>query len=203
MLDDCPPGLLAPMLRTERDLTRARLAADDGDPAAMEAFTAAIGSLRVQSTPTISPTACSTTLNLTRPDDTEASGAAISEALDIAEQLGCQPLLGPRLRPDTRKARNKAQDGAEVRGCLAGATLHSRLARADQPNLSPSPITLTNLSRRTERRVIWSRLQIMPGRRVFLRRRHVSAGASRDNRGPRVRAALRAGSACHWRPGVL
>jgi hypothetical protein len=48
MLDDCPPGRLAPMLRAKRDLTRARLAADDGDPAATEAF-AAIGNLRKQS----------------------------------------------------------------------------------------------------------------------------------------------------------
>jgi hypothetical protein len=35
--------------------------------------------------------------------------------------------------------------------------------------------------------VISSRLQIMPGRRAFLRRRHVAAGASHANRRPRVR----------------
>jgi hypothetical protein len=34
--------------------------------------------------------------------------------------------------------------------------------------------------------VISSRLQIMPGRRAFLRRRHVAAGASRANCGPYV-----------------
>ena len=34
LLDSYPPGQLAPMLRAERDLARARLAASDGDPAA-------------------------------------------------------------------------------------------------------------------------------------------------------------------------
>ena len=38
------------------------------------------------------------------------------------------------------------------------------------------------------RAVIWSHLQIMPGRRAFLRRRHVAAAASRAHRRPRVRA---------------
>ena len=61
LLDDCQPGHLAPMLRAERDLARARLAADDGDPAAAASFGAAIGSLRELSTPTTWRTACSTT----------------------------------------------------------------------------------------------------------------------------------------------
>ncbi len=38
LLDDYQPGHLAPMLRAERDLVRARLAAGDGDPAAAAAF---------------------------------------------------------------------------------------------------------------------------------------------------------------------
>ena len=51
LLDDYQPGHLAPMLRAERDLARARLAAADGDQAAAAAFAAAIGSLRELSTP--------------------------------------------------------------------------------------------------------------------------------------------------------
>jgi hypothetical protein len=61
LLDSRQPGHLAPVLRAERDLARARLAADDGDPAATAAFTAAVSSLRAQSTPTTSAMACSTT----------------------------------------------------------------------------------------------------------------------------------------------
>ena len=49
LLDSYQPGYLAPMLQAERDLTRARLAAGDGDAAV--SFAAAIKSLRDQSTP--------------------------------------------------------------------------------------------------------------------------------------------------------
>ena len=51
LLDSYQPGHLAPMLRAERDLVRARLAASDGDPAAAAAFAAAITGLREHSTP--------------------------------------------------------------------------------------------------------------------------------------------------------
>ena len=51
LLDSYQPGHLAPMLRAERDLARARLAAGDGDPAAAAAFAAAISGLRELSTP--------------------------------------------------------------------------------------------------------------------------------------------------------
>ena len=51
LLDAYQPGHLAPMLRAERDLARARLAASDGDPAAAASFAAAITSLREHSTP--------------------------------------------------------------------------------------------------------------------------------------------------------
>jgi hypothetical protein len=50
LLDACQPGYLAPMLRAERDLVRARLAARDGDPAAAS-LAAAVGGLRELSTP--------------------------------------------------------------------------------------------------------------------------------------------------------
>ena len=58
MLDSYQPGL-APMLRAERDLSRARLAAATRRPAATS-FASAISRLREQSPRTISPTACST-----------------------------------------------------------------------------------------------------------------------------------------------
>ncbi len=51
MLDSYPPGHTAPMLRAERDLAGARLAALDGAPAADAAFAAAVSSLRQHSTP--------------------------------------------------------------------------------------------------------------------------------------------------------
>ena len=52
LLDAYQPGYLAPMLRAERDLARARLAGHDGGPAdGGEAFASAITSLRTLSTP--------------------------------------------------------------------------------------------------------------------------------------------------------
>ncbi len=51
LLDAYQPGYLAPTLRAERDLVRARLAAGDGDPAAAASFAAAVGGLRELSTP--------------------------------------------------------------------------------------------------------------------------------------------------------
>ncbi len=46
LLDSYQPGHLAPMLRAERNLVRARLARADGDSAAAASFTAAITQLR-------------------------------------------------------------------------------------------------------------------------------------------------------------
>jgi len=51
LLDSYQPGHLAPMLRAERNLVRARLAARDGDQAAAASFAAAISGLRMLSTP--------------------------------------------------------------------------------------------------------------------------------------------------------
>src|SRR4029077_13193419 len=45
LLDSYQPGSLAPMLRAERDLARARLAGHDGDPAAGAALAAAVRGL--------------------------------------------------------------------------------------------------------------------------------------------------------------
>jgi AAA ATPase domain len=94
LLDACQPGHLAPMLRAERDLVRARLAAGDGDPAAAAAFASAVSSLRELSTPYhLAHGLLDHAQYLTRLPDAEAAGAAIGEARAIAGRLRCQPLL--------------------------------------------------------------------------------------------------------------
>ena len=93
LLDGYRPGQLAPMQRAERDLARARLAAD-GTPEAGAAFAAAITGLRQHSTPYhLAHGLLDHAGYLTRLDDAEAAAAAIGEAAGIARRLGCQPLL--------------------------------------------------------------------------------------------------------------
>jgi class 3 adenylate cyclase/tetratricopeptide (TPR) repeat protein len=90
LLDGHQPGHLAPMLRAERYLARARLAADD-DQAAAAAFTAAVSGLRELSTPYhLAHGLLDHAGYLIRRDDAEA---AVREASDIAQRLRCQPLL--------------------------------------------------------------------------------------------------------------
>jgi len=94
MLDSHQPGHLAPMLRAERDLARARVAAGDGDPAAAAAFVSAISSLRELSTPYhLAHGLLDYAQYLTHSGDAEGGTAAIQEARDIAGRLRCQPLL--------------------------------------------------------------------------------------------------------------
>ncbi len=95
MLDGYPPGRLAPMQRAERDLARARLTASDGDPADGAAlFAAAVTGLRERSTPYhLAHGLLDHAQHLTRTGDAEAAGAAIGEAVGIAQRLRCQPLL--------------------------------------------------------------------------------------------------------------
>jgi class 3 adenylate cyclase/predicted ATPase len=94
LLDDFQPGHLAPMLRAERELVRARLAAGDGDPAAAAAFTSAVSSLRELSTPYhLAHGLLDHARYLARLHHAEAAGAAIGEASTIAGRLRCQPLL--------------------------------------------------------------------------------------------------------------
>ena len=99
LLDEHQPGHLAPMLRAERDLARARLADarladDDGGQDAAVAFAAAISTLREQSTPYhLAHGLLDHAAYLLRTDEDEAAAAAISEAADIGERLGCTPLL--------------------------------------------------------------------------------------------------------------
>jgi hypothetical protein len=94
LLDSHQPGHLAPMLRAERDLARARLAAAAGDPGASAAFAAAIDSLRELSTPYhLAHGLIDHAQHLTRLHDAEAADLAIGEARTIATHLRCQPLL--------------------------------------------------------------------------------------------------------------
>ena len=94
LLENSPPGHLAPMLKSERDLVRARLAGSDGDPAAPAALTSAISGLRELSTPYhLAHGLLDHAEYLTRLGDTEAAEAAVGEARDIAGRLRCQPLL--------------------------------------------------------------------------------------------------------------
>jgi class 3 adenylate cyclase len=94
LLGSYQPGYLAPQLRAERDLARARLAARDGDEAAAARFIAAVTSLREQSTPYhLAQGLLDHAQYLLSHGDAEAAAAAIGEARDIAYHLRCQPLL--------------------------------------------------------------------------------------------------------------
>jgi hypothetical protein len=94
LLDGYQPGYLAPMQRTERDLVRARLAVDDGDPADAAAFAAAVGGLREMSTPYhLAHGLLDYAQYLMRTGDADGAAAAIEEARAIAGRLRCQPLL--------------------------------------------------------------------------------------------------------------
>jgi class 3 adenylate cyclase/tetratricopeptide (TPR) repeat protein len=86
LLDSHRPGHLAPMLRAERDLARARLAGTG--------FETAITGLRERSTPYhLAHGLLDHAGQLARHGDTAAAALAIDEARDIGRRLGCQPLL--------------------------------------------------------------------------------------------------------------
>ncbi len=96
LLDSYQPGYLAPMLRAERDLARARLLAEneDAETDAAASFAAAIKSLREQSTPYhLAHGLLDHADFLAHAGDAEAATAVIQEARDIAGRLRCQPLL--------------------------------------------------------------------------------------------------------------
>jgi hypothetical protein len=93
-LDSHQPGHLAPMLWAERDLTGARLAANDSDAGAAELFSAAIATLREHSTLYhLGHGLLDYAQHLRLLGDDDAAGTAISEGRGIAQRLRCQPLL--------------------------------------------------------------------------------------------------------------
>ncbi len=102
LLDGYRPGYLAPMLRAERDLVRARLADGAAEEATAAALSAAVGGLRELSTPyhlahglldQAQYLAGRAGTEAGTEADNEAAEQAIAEARGIAERLGCQPLL--------------------------------------------------------------------------------------------------------------
>ena len=94
LLDGYQPGHLSPVLRAERDLTRARLSAGTGGPDADAAFTAAIAALRQHSTPYhLAHGLLDHAEHLRHSGDEDAAEAAIDEARGIAQRLRCEPLL--------------------------------------------------------------------------------------------------------------
>ena len=108
VLDAHPPGYLAPMLRAERDLVRARLADGDGDQAAA-AYTAAISGLREMSTPYhLAHGLLDHAQFLSQAGELDAAAQAIDEARGIAERLGCQPLLDRGAASTPARSRSRA-----------------------------------------------------------------------------------------------
>jgi class 3 adenylate cyclase len=94
LLDAYKPGHLAPMLRAERDLARARLAEHDGGQPAAAAFAAAIAALRDKSTPYhLAHGLLDHAGYLTGHGYADAATLAIDEARAIGRRLRCQPLL--------------------------------------------------------------------------------------------------------------
>jgi tetratricopeptide (TPR) repeat protein len=93
-LDAQQPGHLAPMLRAERALARARQAAYHRNQAVPAAFTTAITSLREDSTPYhLAHGLLDHAEHLAFLGDADAAQLAIYEARDIGHRLHCQPLL--------------------------------------------------------------------------------------------------------------
>jgi class 3 adenylate cyclase/predicted ATPase len=94
LLDSHQPGHLAPMLRAERDLARARFAEGNGDGEAAAVFAAAIDGLRGRSTPFhLAHGLLDHAEYLIRRADPAAASLAVEEARDIGRRLRCQPLL--------------------------------------------------------------------------------------------------------------
>ncbi len=94
LIDSYQPGHVAPLLRAERDLARARLAATDGDQDAGSAFAAAITGLREQSTPYhLAHGLLDHAQYLLRQADADAAALATGEARTIGQRLRCPPLL--------------------------------------------------------------------------------------------------------------
>jgi class 3 adenylate cyclase/predicted ATPase len=94
LLDAYQPGHLALMLRAERELARARLAAYDGDQAGNVSFAAAVSGLRELSTPYhLAHGLLDHAQHLARLHDTGTAALAVEEARHIGHRLRCQPLL--------------------------------------------------------------------------------------------------------------
>jgi tetratricopeptide (TPR) repeat protein len=116
LLDGYLAGQLATMLRAERDLVHARLAASGGQQAAGASFAAAVNNLREYSTPFhLAHGLLDHADYLSRLGDADAAGTAISEAVEIAQRLRCQPLLDRALDLSAAQPRIPPPDGDGTR----------------------------------------------------------------------------------------
>jgi class 3 adenylate cyclase len=98
-LDGAQPGHLAPILRAERDLVNARLAATGSDQAANAlTLASAIRSLREHSTPYHLAHGLLDHAEYLAATDRDAAETAISEAREIGERLRSQPLQDRAVR---------------------------------------------------------------------------------------------------------
>jgi class 3 adenylate cyclase/tetratricopeptide (TPR) repeat protein len=108
LADSRPAGQLAPIIRAERDLLRARLAGRDGDHGARAALTAAITGLREVGSPYhLAHGLLDHAEYLTGVGDGDTAALAVAEARDIGDRLNCPPLLEradavERIRPQVR-----------------------------------------------------------------------------------------------------
>jgi class 3 adenylate cyclase/tetratricopeptide (TPR) repeat protein len=94
LVDAYPPAELPVAIRVERRLVLALLAIDEGDPDGDAALAEAIELLRLDSTPYhLAQGLLDLAERLSSLGDCEAASAAIDEARQIAERLGCQPVL--------------------------------------------------------------------------------------------------------------
>jgi tetratricopeptide (TPR) repeat protein len=94
LVDERQPGHLGPLLRAERDLARARLAAQADAGTAGEAFAIAIRALRDHGTPYhLAHGLLDQAGQLAQSGDLDAAAQAVAEARDIGARLRCQPLI--------------------------------------------------------------------------------------------------------------
>ncbi len=132
LLDARPPGHLAPMLRAERDLARARLDAGDG-PDAAEALVAAVSGLRELSTPYhLAHGLLDDASYLARLGDPDAAALAIDEARAIGQRLLPAPARpGHRMTPSISGAQTLGHRLGEEPG--SPNPISSRSAHLRQP----------------------------------------------------------------------
>jgi class 3 adenylate cyclase/tetratricopeptide (TPR) repeat protein len=94
LLDAHPDGHLPPLLRAERDLARAKVAAADGDPNSANALIAAVTSLRQVASPYhLAHGLLDHAGHLIEIGDQAGATGLVDEARDIAERLRARPLL--------------------------------------------------------------------------------------------------------------
>ena len=93
-LPDGLPGLVPPVLRAERLLVLARRAAAADEPSAGQAFAGAIAAMRDTSPPhLLAHGLLDHAAYLAAHGDPAGAAAAIDEAREIGERLGCRPVL--------------------------------------------------------------------------------------------------------------